>query len=264
MFNRGHQWWGEKTEGIRTTIRLAQAQGLKVMMKPHLWVKQQGWAGDFKLLNPDKKDLWMKSYSKYLVHFSKVAEAEDVTLLSIGTEVRHFVKEEPEYWRTLIASIRACYSGKLTYSANWDNYENVVFWKDLDYIGIDAYFPTSEAQMPQEDELDLLNQKVADQLALFSKENNRPIIFTEFGFRSMDYCTQGHWKVTSEHINLAAQEAAYRSFLKTYWDEPWFAGGFAWKWHFNHLNAGGPSDTQFTPQNKPAQNILKEWYLNHL
>ena len=40
------------------------------------------------------------------------------------------------------------YSGKLTYAANWGaidqnvgGYQNVPWWNQLDYIGIDAYFP---------------------------------------------------------------------------------------------------------------------------
>jgi homoserine trans-succinylase len=34
---------------------------------------------------------------------------------------------------------------KLTYAANWDDFDKVPFWNELDYIGIDAYFPLSDA-----------------------------------------------------------------------------------------------------------------------
>jgi hypothetical protein len=38
--------------------------------------------------------------------------------------------------------------GKLTYAANWDDFDKVPFWNELDYIGIDAYFPLSNATTP--------------------------------------------------------------------------------------------------------------------
>jgi hypothetical protein len=46
---------------------------------------------------------------------------------------------------TIDCEIRKIYTGKLTYAANWDDFDKVPFWKELDYIGIDAYFPLSDA-----------------------------------------------------------------------------------------------------------------------
>ena len=44
------------------------------------------------------------------------------------------------------------------------------------------------------------------------------------------------------------------------WQEPWFAGGFLWKWFINHPVSGGPLDNRFTPQNKPAQQVIRQYY----
>ena len=44
-------------------------------------------------------------------------------------------------WVELIEKVRTVYSGKLTYAANYDNYQDVGFWNHLDFIGINAYFP---------------------------------------------------------------------------------------------------------------------------
>lgn len=40
----GGQWWGEKPEGIRKTIQLAHDAGLKVMLKPQVYVPGS-WTG---------------------------------------------------------------------------------------------------------------------------------------------------------------------------------------------------------------------------
>ena len=46
------------------------------------------------------------------------------------------------------------YSGKLTFGANWYlEYEDVTFWDDLDYIGIQAYFPLTKKENQGVDEL---------------------------------------------------------------------------------------------------------------
>ncbi|WP_311195774.1 hypothetical protein [Antarcticibacterium sp. 1MA-6-2] len=36
--------------------------------------------------------------------------------------------------------------------------------------------------------------------------------------------------------------------------------GFLWKWHHNHANAGGLEDSEYTPQNKPAEKVVRENY----
>jgi len=59
---------------------------------------------------------------------------------------------------------------------------------------------------------------------------------------------------------LAGQQNAYTAIFKTFWNKPWFEGGFLWKWYPNHAAAGGTSDNRFTPQNKPSQKIIRDWY----
>jgi hypothetical protein len=44
-------------------------------------------------------------------------------------------------WRDLIRAVRKVYTGRITYAANFDQYARVGFWDDLDWIGINAYFP---------------------------------------------------------------------------------------------------------------------------
>lgn len=261
-FDHPSQWVGETTQGVSKAISLAKETGLKIMLKPHLWVLGQGWAGDLNYDNTEDLKLWMSSYSQYLLHFSKMAEGMQVEIVSIGTEVRHIAKEHPEYWQGLIRQVRSVYSGKLTYSANWDNYQNISFWKELDYIGVDAYFPTSESKTPGVDELINENQSVKSELEQFSRPFLKKVLFTEFGYKSVDFCTSGHWNTSDENhnINLLSQANAFDALFKTYWNEEWFAGGFAWKWHLKHSAAGGNKNREFTPQNKLAEKILKKQY----
>jgi hypothetical protein len=43
--------------------------------------------------------------------------------------------------------------GKLTYAANWDKYDQVSFWDELDFIEIQAYFPLTAQTSPTAEEI---------------------------------------------------------------------------------------------------------------
>ena len=46
-------------------------------------------------------------------------------------------------WRALIQEVRQRYDGPLTYGANFDQFDRVGFWDDLDALSVNAYFPLS-------------------------------------------------------------------------------------------------------------------------
>lgn len=265
QFNSPRQWTGETTAGITQAISLAHEAGLQVLLKPHLWVKGQGWAGDLDFETDEQVAIWMESYTAYLLHFVQVATDEQVEMISIGTEIRQLANKYPNYWKKLIAQVRSIYPGTLTYSANWDNYEHIEFWDDLDYIGIDAYFPSTESKTPTTAEWIQANQDTKEQLKQLAKAHDKQVLFTEYGFKSIDYCASGHWQADKEdgEVNEQGQANAYEGLLRSYWTADWFAGGFAWKWHYKHAEAGGSHHSAFTPQNKMAEKILRNEYFKH-
>lgn len=57
---------------------------------------------------------------------------------------------------------------------------------------------------------------------------------------------------------------AYEAFFRAWWDEPWLAGAFLWKWFLEARGRGWGGerawDTGFTPQGKPAEAVIRRWY----
>jgi hypothetical protein len=261
-FNYPRQWWGEREEGAVATINYAKELGLKVMLKPHVWVRGDGWAGDFAFDNETDWRQWEENYREYIISYAKVADSLNVEMLCIGTEFRKAAVQRPDLWRSLAKEIRTFYDGDITYAANWDNYQNINFWDDMDYIGVDAYFPLSEQKNPGVDHLKQQWQPVKQDLRQYAKTIGKPMLFTEFGYESIDFAADGHWKhernVTP--LNLQAQANAYQGLFRALWDEPWFAGGFVWKWHARHGQSGAPDNKRFTPQNKPAEETIRSWF----
>ncbi|MEM9390705.1 MAG: hypothetical protein AAGA02_09530 [Bacteroidota bacterium] len=261
-YNYDNQWWGEGVVGASKTIQIAHELGYKVMLKPHVWVIGQGWAGDFEPTSEAHWKTWQDSYQEYILTFAEIAEAKDVALFCIGTEFRKTVVKRPEYWRRLIRQVKSIYKGKITYAANWDNYENVNFWDDLDFIGIDAYFPVCTDQTPSKVSVLAGWQGINRNIKSVSQKFDKPVLFTEYGYRSVDYAADGHWKYDRDtlNINYDAQINAYAGMFEAVWRQPWFKGGFLWKWHLQTPRRKERLLKEFTPQNKPAMDVIRNYY----
>lgn len=256
------QWWGERLDGAAKQIEYAHAKGFKVLLKPHVWIGGQGWPGDYKLETEADWLAWEESYSAYILASAKIAADYGAEMFCVGTEYRIAAKERPAFWRKLIAAVREIYSGELTYAANWDNYRNIAFWDALDYIGVDAYFPVCDLQTPQVETVKAGWQPWANELGTYSRAQEKQILFTEYGYRSIDYTAAGHWNVEekSKAVNLQGQSNAYEGMFRALSGEDWFAGGFLWKWHISGRRNGGHEDDRFTPQNKPVEEVIRKWY----
>jgi hypothetical protein len=261
-FNSKRQWFGEREQGIRQYAKELQHKGIKLMIKPQIWV----WRGQFTgHISMDSEDQWKvleESYSSFILMYAAIAEETNAALFCIGTELEKFVINRPVYWKILIQKIKKVYKGKLTYAANWDEFKHVPFWNELDYIGIDAYFPLTAKKTPTIEEFEAGWQPHKIEIQKTQKKFNTPVLFTEYGYRSIDFTGKKPWdsKRITGSINLLAQKNGLQAIHNQFWKEDWFAGGFIWKWFHKHIEVGGENNNRFTPQNKPAQDLLKKLY----
>lgn len=260
VWNTKWQWWGEKDQGLEETIRLAKAKNKRVMVKPHIWRRHGAFTGDMDFESDEDWAKWEADYEAYVLKCAEISEKHKADIFCLGTELKNPIKVRPEYWRELITKIRKKYSGEVTYAANWDNFQNIPFWEELDYIGMDAYFPLSDKQNPSVQELLAGWANHKKQIHQLSKEVQKPVIFPEYGYRSIEYTGKEPWESNVSHpINHEAQINAYKAIYEAFWKEEWFKGGFIWKWYDYHEKI--PTENNgFTPQNKPVSAIIKECY----
>jgi hypothetical protein len=232
------------------------------MLKPHLWVRGQGWAGDLSFKTDAQWEIWEKNYAAYIETYTQIAKKEGVELYCIGTEIRNSTKYRNAFWTGMIADIRHEYSGKLTYAANWDEFEEVGFWGQLDFIGVDAYFPIIGDKMPQVENLKSAWDKPKNSLEALSIQYGKPILFTEYGYESIDYPAIGHWNVNKDSlsVNYQAQHNAYEALYQTFAPLDWWEGGFIWKWHLNLSGKEDGISKTFTPQQKPALEVISKYF----
>jgi hypothetical protein len=267
MATGGRVWWGESDEGLVDTARRAQERGMQTVLKPHIWIRDRDngkWRGEIDFDTDADWDTWWERYRTFALHYARLAEQSEMAVYCIGTELRSSVLKRPERWRELIAEIRTVYSGSLTYSANWyREFEEVPFWDALDYIGLQAYFPLAEGAS-DEIGLEVLLAGWAAHLKKIERvqlKYGKPVLLTEVGYRSTQDAATEPWRWRSDaDPDNALQARCYEAMFRTFWDKGWLAGLYIWKWY--------PDDRMtnrrrhgFTPQGKPAEQVLREWYL---
>lgn len=262
VFNTDRQWFGETRAGAKQYIELLKKNKVKIMLKPQIWVWRGEFTGDMVMQSEEDWNTLEKTYTDFILTYATLAEETNTEIYCIGTELEEFVKNRPEYWQELIQKVRSIYKGKLTYAANWDEYTRTPFWKQLDFIGVDAYFPLNEEKFPTQLQMQEGWQKWKVKLEAAAAKENKAILFTEFGYRSMDFTAKKPWLVDRNEmdVNLKAQADATKAVFEEFWKEDWFAGGFVWKWFIHHDKSGGVEDNRFTPQNKPAENVIRNYY----
>lgn len=258
-FTSDRIWWGESDEGISKTAQLASKVGVKTMLKPHLWVRN-GWPGDIVMKSDTAWQQWFENYEKFIIHYAELAQKNKIEILCIGTELQQTTTHERE-WRAVISKIRSVYNGQLIYAANFhDEYEHIKFWDALDYIGVQAYFSLTNKKDATLKELIENWKEPMAAIERIHKRYNKPVMFTEIGYRNDAHAAIEPWSwprnMKDVTISDEAQALCYEAFFQSVWNENWLAGVYFWKWYPH-----GPrrvSETDFTPQGKSAERIMRE------
>ncbi len=249
-------------ESLRHTIRYLQERGVHIMLKPYIDCEDGTWRAE---IEPRDWSEWFESYREFIWHYAEVAEEEGVELFCVGCEYISSDSTQEEEWGKTIAGIKERYSRELTYSANWSDYQEVCFWDELDYIGIDAYFPLGKNEDADIDELVDGWERELDTIEQWRNDagyTDKMVILTEVGYRSTVATWTSPGFVDDFDVSLNDQELAFLSLFLTAPARPWIQGLFIWWWD-NPSTAdwkGGRNDNGYTPKGKPAEKLIRYYY----
>lgn len=239
VYRSSRGYWGERDAGLINTALVAREAGVETMLKPHIWLRRSagGWRSDIDMQSEEDWQTWFDNYEAFILHYAKLAEEQSIPVLCIGTELYLCATKREQDWRDLIVKIRATYSGQITYAANfYKEYEEIQFWDALDFIGIQGYFPLTKKDHPSLKELKEGWEPHHKKIKKLSKRWNKPVLFTEFGYRSMKDAAIEPWvwpndiEFTDTDVSPETQALCYEAFFQTFWKEDWLAGVFLWKW----------------------------------
>jgi hypothetical protein len=253
------RWTGtdETDERVARTIREARRLGLATVLKPQLWSRGT-WTGDIAFSDEAAFRQWMASYRLFILHHARLAELERADLLVIGTELGGLTGRQAA-WRELIRDVRRVWSGPLTYAANWsEEAERIAFWNDLDYIGVNFYYPlvAKAGEAPQAGSPTL--RKLDKTLERLSKQYRKPVLFTEVGYAASAAAALEPWKEHNAALDPEMQARCYEVVFRSFYRRPWLAGLSWWKWPSH--GRGSAEDPSFSPLGKPALSVLERWY----
>ena len=238
-------------------IHYAHMRGLSVFMFPTLHIQHLGYKEWRGTLKPTDPEAWWNKYFQVIRFYLSIATEQNVEMFSVGSELCA-QESDYEHWSKIIRYCRSHYKGLLTYSANWDHYHGITFMKDLDYLGMNAYFGLTEKKDPKLEELLKAWEPAKKRVEEAYKEYKKPMIFTEIGYPSVDGANKDPWNYFSTTpLDLNEQAMCYQAFVDTWDPPPNFLHGV---YFYNWWGPGGPEDRDYTPRGKPAEKILRHWY----
>ncbi|WP_146106883.1 glycoside hydrolase family 113 [Polaribacter porphyrae] len=248
--------WSKRDSIFIKNIVKTRKKGFSILLKPHIWMSD-GWRSNINFDDDKNWNIWFDEYQRIQIHYAHLAEKTNSELFCIGTELRSSLDKRPKRWLSLIKKIKSIYKGKLTYAANWDDsFEFTEFWNELDYIGIQAYYPLTKVKNPDLETIKNGWQPHLLKLEKLSKKYNKQILFTEVGYRNDLYATIEPWSWGSFFQRLYRKKSnkvqllAYQALYEELWNKEWFAGTFPWEWN----------SSDFPVQGTPSENMIAIWY----
>jgi hypothetical protein len=250
----------ENRHAIRRMIAQAHERGMKVLLIPHLWVETTGWRGE---IDPGSDEGWaayQSAYRSFVTAWARDAALAGADAFSIGVECKSWSGRFGGFWRELIAEVRRTFPGLLTYSANWDEAESVLFWDQLDLVGINAFYPLADEPDATYEEYVSRATHIAGGVEELASTLDMPILFVEVGYTTREDAAVQPWLwpdgmenvVIDEHEQARALSAVFEAFI----EHEWFAGLFLWRYYANLDDVSQEAIWGFSPHGKEAEPLL--------
>jgi len=160
----------------------------------------------------ERRHLWVRGFENYdtleefvEARFELTTEWARQVYLRDEADGLHKINERRRLidllWRRLIRRARAVYGGRLTYAANFDSYQTVGFWSQLDFIGINAYFslrsgPNDVGRERMRSEFEQSWTRILSDVSEFRRGQglgDMPFLFTELGYTFRQHSTVEPW-----------------------------------------------------------------------
>ncbi len=213
---------------------------------------------------------WFAGMRARTKHYAKIATKAGCEMYGLDSELDRFVNYNRE-WREVVETARSVYAGPVTSCHTHmvdflGELKREDHWfRDLDVLGTSFYHASAkEHGTDVESRVAFLQPKV-ELYRQMATALGKPIMFGEMG------CTSSHAGGTKPSgwsgdggYEPAEQADHLEAVLKCFWDEPWWAGFYWWKWDEQNDRAQFKTDPKgdkgFTVYGKPAAEVMKSWF----
>ncbi len=267
-------------------IEYMHSVGLNVTLRPMIETEDgngrlQVWfAGDRDSRIPgrfsDHWKRWFESMCLRSIHYARIAQEMGCARYGLDSELDRTVGQH-ENWKQVIAAVREVFDGAVTSChtthtriIDWEKeLENPDhWWRDLDHLEFSCYEPGAvRPDTPLEEMVEQL-VPIRNRFRALAHAYGKPIAFGECGCTSTNggATCPSSWSGTSGTGCYDGEEQAryLEAVLTLFWEEPWWAGIYWWKWD-EHVErpqfAGDPAgDKGFTVVGKPAMKVMERFF----
>lgn len=241
-------------EAAREGLDDARALGLATVLIPHIYVEDGTWRGSLDFEGPEASRFWA-SYGDFIAAAADIADRAGATVLSLGVELKTLSAQPSSLVRmgSLSERVRGIYGGLLTYGANWDEMDDVVFWSAVDLAGVNGYFPLTPS--PNQGA-----ETVARSLASLSRKAGREVLLLEVGYRSSPLSHERPWEWPEQvHpvVDETAQARAWAAALGHWMDAPGVRGLLVWVVPTDPEDPEAEPKHGFNPLGKAAELVIE-------
>lgn len=213
---------------------------------------------------------WFNCLRHRARHYARLATRTGVEMLGLDSELDRLVHRNNE-WKSVVQAAREHYAGPVTscHTHMVDFLRELQrpdhWFRDLDVLGTSFYHASAkEHGATVEDRVAFLQPKV-ELYREMAAALGKPIMFGELG------CTSSHaggtrpsaWSGDGGY-EPAEQRDHLEAVLRCFWDEPWWAGFYWWKWDEQNIRPQFRDDPKgdkgFTVWGKPAAATMKAWF----
>jgi hypothetical protein len=255
----------DNRRAVLSAMRQAHAQGLRVLLVPHLWVENGQWRGEINPGSDEAWSTWAAAYRAFLLAWTEVAREGAADMLSVGVELGSWLtgRHAPSFF-PILTDVRRIFSGPLTYSANWDDVDDTAIVGALDVVGINAFYPLAERSGASVPELMEGGRRVAERVRRLGATFRKPVLFTELGYTTRTDPALRPWEwpdgMKEVHVDELAQAQAYLGLLAPLLDEPSFLGFFVWRVYADPDDVSQEAEWGFSPRGKLAELVVRDAY----
>lgn len=254
--------FAENRQAVLRMVEQAKARDMGVLLIPHLWVETGGWRGE---IDPSSEAGWKAyhaAYRAFVLAWADVAAEAGADGFSIGVECKSWSGRFPDVWRSLIHEVRQRFSGFITYSANWDEVEDVVFWDQLDLIGVNAFYPLADRGDASYEDYVAGAGRARDGVRSLAERLQMPVLFVEIGYTTRKDAAVEPWLWPDDMIDVVFDEHEQARALSALFDvflpESWFSGFFLWRYYADLDDISQEHLWGFSPHGKLAEPLLSE------
>lgn len=255
---------------MRHIIRKVHRLGFSIFLKPIVFLPDGTWRGYL----PGGRKWFDAIYIPWLLRVAAVAQAEPgVAIFSVGSELRGTLRQRGNWVRTIRAVKKVYTKGWVTYVANHDAYQRATFWDEVDFVSISAYFKllatwnTTLTKRPSMVDTIRMWRRQAAKVNRWRQAaglSGKKVLLAEAGAQSKGggvvYVRPWAFHVDGP-VDLLVQRVVYEAIFRAFMKKKWSLGVILYEWDARP-DAGkrAPTDRLFTPQNKPAQKVMKRWF----